>query len=527
MANVESDKEESLLWKDALSICQTEAELTRVYGDHTLAFFGLAPENEHFLVPDGKGLVNYRLVDHVAVVLGDPLCPPEALARVTRCFLDFCTSRRWSVAFYQARPECLAAYSALRLRALKIGEEALLSPQTFTLQGSALANVRTSCRRAEREGVHLEWYEGVLPAAVLQQLEGVSRAWLERKGGEQGQETGFSVGRLNEVTMSAQRADWIADLTLPSSTVQPTTPRLVTGVAMTGFGNACAFVTFTPIYGAATGDSSARQGWGWALDLMRRTPDASPGVMELLLVGAIERFRREGAHVVSLGLVAGADSQQEMSAHQRQLASFVTDRLGLLESSRTLFSFKQKFHPCWKSRYLVIPTPLALPKIALTVLRMRNYSGGVTKLVKRSFWQFLRYCLVGGANTLIDLLMLNLLLWRFPTSNVQVLVGYNSLAYMSGAVSSFFCNKYWTFRRVQRTNRREVRRFAISLLLEILYSNGLIWLAGKALHPWIGNITLWGNVSKLVAVVVGTMSSYLVMRFWTFASAAQDRPKER
>src|SRR5438128_12093822 len=30
--------------------CHTEAELIRCYGSHTLAFFGLAPENEHFLV---------------------------------------------------------------------------------------------------------------------------------------------------------------------------------------------------------------------------------------------------------------------------------------------------------------------------------------------------------------------------------------------------------------------------------------------------------------------------------------------
>jgi len=108
-----------------------------------------------------------------------------------------------------------------------------------------------------------------------------------------------------------------------------------------------------------------------------------------------------------------------------------------------------------------------------------------------TFWQFLRFCLVGGVNTLIDLLMLNILLWRFPTHNVQVLVVYNSVAYTSGAVSSFFLNKYWTFRRRQRPTWREVVRFAMSLCFEILYSSGLVWLAGKALQPVITNPTLW------------------------------------
>jgi putative flippase GtrA len=146
---------------------------------------------------------------------------------------------------------------------------------------------------------------------------------------------------------------------------------------------------------------------------------------------------------------------------------------------------------------------------------------------RSTFWQFLRFCLVGGVNTLIDLLVLNILLWRFPTHNVQVLVVYNSVAYTSGAVSSFFLNKYWTFRRRQRPTRREVVRFALSLCFEILYSSGLVLLAGKALQPVITNPTLWGNASKLLAVACGTVISYACMRFWTFASVSRDRPEKQ
>jgi phosphatidylglycerol lysyltransferase len=134
-------------------------------------------------------------------------------------------------------------------------------------------------------------------------------------------------------------------------------PRVVTAVATTSSGEPCAFVTFLPVYGslthdaATTGNQSEVQGWGWTLDLMRRTPDAPPGVIELLLVRAIAHFRSCGAQIVSFGLVAMADTRQEMTPSQRQLAAFVTDRLHLLESRRTLFNFKQKFHPHWESRW--------------------------------------------------------------------------------------------------------------------------------------------------------------------------------
>ena len=357
----------------------TEEALTHSYGGHTLAFFGLAPENLHFLAPAGEGLVNYCLTRNVAVVLGDPVCAPGAFERVTRSFLDFCQQHRWHVAFYQVYPQHLDTYRALRLRAFKMGEEAILNPQTFTLHGSALANVRTSSRRAEREGVTIQWYEGVPPIEVIQQLEQISQAWLQRKAGKNAVETGFSVGRLDELRTVAERADTIATSS-SSSTVA--TPRFLTAVAMTNTGAPCAFMTFTPVYGCQGTEAVEIQGWGWTLDIMRRTSITPPGVIELLLVRTLERFHSSGATVLSLGLVAWSDTLHELTPLQRKLASFVTDRLHLLETHNTLFKFKQKFKPSWESRYIVTRLALALPQVALGVLRVRNYSGSVAKLVQ-------------------------------------------------------------------------------------------------------------------------------------------------
>jgi len=67
-----------------------------------------------------------------------------------------------------------------------------------------------------------------------------------------------------------------------------------------------------------------------------------------------------------------ADTKQEMPTWQRQFASLMSEQMRLLKMHRSLFHFKQKFHPCWESRYLVISSTLALPRAALALLRLHQ-----------------------------------------------------------------------------------------------------------------------------------------------------------
>jgi phosphatidylglycerol lysyltransferase len=352
---------------------QKASELVGRYGQQTLAFFSLAPGNLHCMTADKEGLVSYRLANNVAVALGDCICSAQAFEHVTRHFLHLCEKYDWSPAFFQVHAQHLPQYRALGLQALKIGEEAILDVQTFTLAGSAMANVRTSARRALREGVHIEWYEGLPSQALLQQLHTLSQVWLERKAGKNAHEMGFSMGRLSEFMILARRAETVAEALQSRAVPTSEIPRFLIGIATNQEGLLCAFVTFTPIYGEwirSDNGTDQMQRWGWALDLVRRVPHAPPGIIELLLVDAIERFRKRGAHVLSLGMVALADTQQEMTNHQRQATDFISKNMHFLETHHSLFHFKQKFHPRWESRYIVSATPLSLLKCAVVLLRL-------------------------------------------------------------------------------------------------------------------------------------------------------------
>jgi len=137
---------------------------------------------------------------------------------------------------------------------------------------------------------------------------------------------------------------------------------------------------------------------------------------------------------------------------------------------------------------------------------------------RASLWQIIRFGIVGTLNTIIDLLALNILLWRFPTHSANLLLFYNSIAYTLGALNSFGLNKYWTFRRRQTITGGEVVRFAIVNVGGILCNDSIIWIVAGMLHPLIASNLLWANASKLTAIAGTMMISYLGMWLWVFAS---------
>ena len=167
-----------------------------------------------------------------------------------------------------------------------------------------------------------------------------------------------------------------------------------------------------------------------------------------------------------------------------------------------------------------------LPEIQTPVEAQPSIAGIVPRPARSwsaSFWQIVRFGIVGTLNTIIDILMLNILLWRFPTHDANHLLLYNSIAYTLGALNSFSLNKYWTFQRRQTISGGELVRFALVNGAGILCNDSIIWMVARTLHPLIVSNLLWANASKLAAISGTMIVSYLGMRLWVFASKPQER----
>jgi phosphatidylglycerol lysyltransferase len=323
---------------------------TRIYGKNSISYFALSEEKSYFFSASRKVVIAYVLEGNVAVVAGDPIGPESELAGAIHEFKAFCSLQDWTIVFWQVRNDLIDLYHSFGLHLLKIGEDAVIHTQTFTLKGGAMANVRSSAKRAEKEGLRVVFYRGqVQDVEQLEQMERISQKWVAQKGGS---EMGFSMGQFNS----------IGD------------PEHITALAIDNQNLVHAFVTFIPIYG--------RKGWG--LDLMRRAERCAPGTMELLLTRSIEYMKSCGAEMVSLGLAPLSNANNEDASLLDSSIDVLTHRFGNLKDSQSLFNFKKKFQPTWESRYLVYSHTLTLPKVGWALYKAHQQDATLLRTIRGS-----------------------------------------------------------------------------------------------------------------------------------------------
>ena len=332
------------------------AELLRVHGTSSVCSFALADDADYFFSRNGRAVVAYRFESDVLLAIGDPIGPEEELRPLLADFERFCRDHDWAWGFFQARTELLDLYRGMGWKALHVGEDPVLDPSTFQLEGAAVADARRLSRRAEREGLEVRHFvpasaslegprDGEL-AGLRDQLQQVSNEWLAlRPEGEKG----FCVGRFDGASL---RHSWLA-------VAWNRLTRRVEG-----------FLTWEPVW--------ARR--GWALDLMRRRRTAAAGTMELLVVRSIEEAKRRGDAMLSLSLSALAEVEHEDDTGSEEFTrerAFLRRHLARFYDFEGLFRWKSKFDPHFEDRWLIYPSPLALPRVAFALVRAQR-PGGLT-----------------------------------------------------------------------------------------------------------------------------------------------------
>jgi lysyl-tRNA synthetase class 2 len=108
----------------------------------------------------------------------------------------------------------------------------------------------------------------------------------------------------------------------------------------------------------------------WSVSLMRRDGVTAPnGLMDVLVVRAIEAAREQGVEEISLNFAAFSRWLRE-PAGLRERAGGRAVRMGSrFIQMETLLRFNQKFRPRWEPRYLAYEGRRALPRTAYACMK--------------------------------------------------------------------------------------------------------------------------------------------------------------
>jgi phosphatidylglycerol lysyltransferase len=312
----------------------------------TAANLALLGDKRLLFSDSGRSLVMFGVTRRSWIALGPPLGDPSERAELAWRFRELCDLHdAWTV-FYQVDQEDLPLLLDLGLTLQKLGEEARVPLERFSLEGGHRKGLRNLVHRVEREACRFEVVPVEAVPALLPELRAVSDAWLAEK---RTREKGFSLGFFDEPYLAR----------FPVALVRREERILA----------------FANLWLGAEREEIS-------VDLMRFPPEAPAGIMEYLFVEIMLYGQRQGYRWFNLGMapLSGLENRA-MAPLWNRLGALVFRHGEQFYNFQGLRQYKEKFAPVWEPKYLASPGGVALPRALADLSSL--ISGGLKGVIAK------------------------------------------------------------------------------------------------------------------------------------------------
>lgn len=308
-------------------------ELLAASPNDSLGYFATRRDKSAFLCEHG-GVV-YRVGLGVALASGDPLGDPAGWPASALAFKRHAESYGWVPAVIGASEAGARAYTEAGLRALRLGDEAVLSTASFGINN--LPEVRRAVLKLTELGYTTRIRRHAsIPTAELEHLSRLAGHWLD---GEP--ERGFSMA-LGRFADPSDGECLMVEALFPEGDER---------------GKIAGLLSFAP-WGAD----------GASLDVMRRHPQVDNGVTELMVAALMNDGRELGIHRVSLNFAVFRSAFTEGSRIGAGPIQRLWRRILLLASHwwqlEALYRSNAKYDPEWVPRLICYPEPSDFTRVA-------------------------------------------------------------------------------------------------------------------------------------------------------------------
>ncbi len=289
---------------------------------------------------DGKAFIMYGVEGRSWIAMGDPVGADEEKQDLIWKFREICDVHAGWAVFYEVQRSNLHLYLDVGLTLLKIGEEARVPLEDFSLAGGSRKWMRKMIGRVEEEQCSFELIPCDRVPPILPELRAISDAWLSEK---KTREKGFSLGFFAE--------DYVKRF--PVAVVRKDDR----------------IVAFANVWTSAHGEEVS-------VDLMRQAIDAPSGVMDYMFVQMMTWGHDAGYRWFNLGMAPLSGLENRSIAPMWTRVGALTYRFGEnFYNFQGLRQYKDKFDPVWEPTYLASPGGLALPRILTNLATL--ISGGL------------------------------------------------------------------------------------------------------------------------------------------------------
>lgn len=335
---------------DTQALTEAETVLNK-YGGSEFAHLVFLGDKSLLWSPDRTAFIQYGMIRDRLIALGDPCGNPEAFDAVLIAFRDYADRHDLTPCCYEVNQTHIHHYHDAGFALFKLGETAIVELADFTLAGKRGEALRHSINRAKRGEVEFTILDQPIDEALWPTLHTISDTWLAERGAA---EKGFSLGNYNEAYL---RRSPIAIVT-------------VNGV-MVAFANLM---------------SDYAHHLELSIDLMRHRPDAPPGTMDFLFVELIQYAKSQGYLYFNLGIAPlGGVGETRYARAGEKVMRLAFEYGNRFYNYKGLRSFKEKFHPKWRSTYFAYPVLTALP--ALLIDSAALIAGGYRRILFKSATQ--------------------------------------------------------------------------------------------------------------------------------------------
>ncbi|NKQ57386.1 bifunctional lysylphosphatidylglycerol synthetase/lysine--tRNA ligase LysX [Amycolatopsis sp. K13G38] len=332
-------------------------ELLARYGeDDSLGYFATRRDKSVVFAPNGRAAVTYRVLSGTTVASADPIGDPESWPQAVEAWLAEAHTYGWAPGVLGASERGAKVYTRAGLKALELGDEAVLDVRDFSLTGPERRSVRQAVSRIERAGytTRVRRHADITPSEMDEML-----GWAQHWRGDE-TERGFSMAlsRLGD----------------------PSDGRCVMVQAYDANGVLRGLLSFVP--------------WGrrgLSLDLMRRDRYAENGLNEYMIAQLVAHAGEFGAQRISLNF---AMFRAVFAAGERIGAGPVLRAWrGILSLASRFFQLESlyrsnaKYGPEWEPRFLCYTSARRLPKVGLVAGALEGFVPTSLRPGRRGFTQ--------------------------------------------------------------------------------------------------------------------------------------------